>query len=159
MSPVLGDPDLNLVIGCATWKLRAKERLTTSFDSVTKTSHPILLLSNRYDPVTPLVSAKNMSASFADSVVLEKNAYGHTSMSEPSICTARAVCSFFANGTLPAKDTVCNRSLPIFHTSEEARDLFTEFASEDDGIDEGDVELLATMSRIGKNMRENVRFF
>ncbi len=59
---------------CATWKMEAKERYAGDFQ--VKTRNPIMLIGNTYDPVTPLVSAKNVSAGFEGSVVLQHNGYG-----------------------------------------------------------------------------------
>lgn len=59
---------------CAHWSLEAKERYMGDFTARTK--NPVLIIGNTYDPVTPLVSAKNVSASFEGSVVLESHAYG-----------------------------------------------------------------------------------
>lgn len=66
----------NTDMRCAQWnkKMYAKERYTGDFD--VKTPHPVLVLSNRYDPSTPLAAAKNLTATFEGSVLLEQNGYG-----------------------------------------------------------------------------------
>ncbi|KAF7623816.1 hypothetical protein AFLA_007539 [Aspergillus flavus NRRL3357] len=97
----------NTDMRCAQWnkKMYAKERYTGDFD--VKTPHPVLVLSNRYDPSTPLAAAKNLTATFEGSVLLEQNGYGHTTLSVPSLCTAKVVRAYFSNGTLPAEGTIC----------------------------------------------------
>jgi hypothetical protein len=35
-------------------------------------------------------------------------------MSHPSSCTAKAVSSYFANGTMPESGTECEPDLPVF---------------------------------------------
>ncbi|KAE8423520.1 TAP-like protein-domain-containing protein [Aspergillus pseudocaelatus] len=99
---------------CAQWnkKMYAKERYTGDFDI--KTPHPVLVLSNTYDPSTPLAAAKNLSATMEGSVLLEQNGYGHTTLSVPSLCTAKVVRAFFSNGTLPAEGTICQVDVPLF---------------------------------------------
>lgn len=62
---------------CARWGMPAKERYTGDFQ--VETAHPVLLVSTQNDPNTPLVSAKNMSAGFDGSVVLEQEGYGVSS--------------------------------------------------------------------------------
>ncbi|RMZ41762.1 proteinase [Aspergillus flavus] len=104
----------NTDMRCAQWnkKMYAKERYTGDFD--VKTPHPVLVLSNRYDPSTPLAAAKNLTATFEGSVLLEQNGYGHTTLSVPSLCTAKVVRAYFSNGTLPAEGTICEIDVPLF---------------------------------------------
>lgn len=45
---------------CAQWKLPAKERYDGDFDVGTR--NPVLIINNRFDPVTPLASARNQSS-------------------------------------------------------------------------------------------------
>lgn len=59
---------------CANWKFQAKERYSGNFD--VKTRNPILIIGNTYDPVTPLVSARNVSQTFEGSVLLQHDGYG-----------------------------------------------------------------------------------
>lgn len=59
---------------CAPWRFEAKERYTGDFN--VKTKNPLLFVGNTFDPVTPYVSAKNMSLSFPGSGFLQSNTYG-----------------------------------------------------------------------------------
>ncbi|KAH7030781.1 Alpha/Beta hydrolase protein [Microdochium trichocladiopsis] len=80
-----------------------------------KTAHPLLLLTTTYDPVCPMVSAKNTSASFIDSKIIEVKGYGHCSLAVPSKCMANHVRDFLYNGTLPeAEHTQCERDGEYF---------------------------------------------
>ncbi|PYH64390.1 alpha/beta hydrolase [Aspergillus vadensis CBS 113365] len=99
---------------CAQWnpKMFAKERYSGDFE--VKTANPVLILSNTYDPATPLPAAKNLTETFEGSVLLEQNGYGHTTLSMPSLCTAKAVRAYFTNGTLPADGTICQVDVPLF---------------------------------------------
>ncbi|KAL3469561.1 TAP-like protein-domain-containing protein [Aspergillus californicus] len=99
---------------CAQWNenLFAKEHYTGDFN--VKTAHPVLVLSNTFDPTTPLTAAHNLTATFEGSVLLEQNGYGHTTLSMPSLCKAKAVRAYFANGTLPADGTICETDVPLF---------------------------------------------
>ncbi|TDL16249.1 hypothetical protein BD410DRAFT_731629, partial [Rickenella mellea] len=101
---------------CAGWKIKAKERFTRHFSSVEKikTSHPILLIGNTLDPVTPLWNAHKMSAAFEDSVVLTQKSPGHCSLAATSLCTAKHIREYFRNGTMPPTGTICNVESSIF---------------------------------------------
>lgn len=86
-----------------------------------------------------LTSARNISAGFTGSVVLQQNSTGvsgispliyssgvltldclnliqHTSISGFSTCTALAIRAYFENGTLPAPGTVCQPDTQIFQS-------------------------------------------
>lgn len=61
-------------IACAGRTVRPKWAFNGPF--VAKTKFPILYIGNMADNITPLVSARNNSAGFEDSVVLIQNSYG-----------------------------------------------------------------------------------
>lgn len=73
-SRLVGDAYVPIDFECAQWKMQAKEIYMGNFQTKTKT--PIMFVSNFYDPMAPLISAKNMTSSFEDSVLLEQVAYG-----------------------------------------------------------------------------------
>lgn len=97
---------------CATWPLQGKDHLNGSFE--TSTSTPILFISNTLDPITPIQGGRSMSTGFRNSVLLEQNSTGHTSLSGFSTCTARAIRAYFRHGILPASGTVCQPDTQIF---------------------------------------------
>ena len=66
-----------------------------------KTAEPILVISTTYDPVCPLVSAKEAHDSFEGAGFVEQHSYGHCSISMPSLCTAKHVHRYFNKGVLP----------------------------------------------------------
>ena len=74
-SYVAGDTLSDLTLTCARWLFRAKEVYNGDFLGV-KTKNPLLIIGNTYDPVTPLISARNVSAGFEGSVVLQHDGYG-----------------------------------------------------------------------------------
>ncbi|KAH8898034.1 TAP domain-containing protein [Thozetella sp. PMI_491] len=112
-TPAFSDIQTNVFAWCANWKMEAKERYSGDFH--VKTRNPILLIGNTFDPATPLVSARNVSAGFEGSVVLQHNGHGHTSRRQPSSCTVKYIQEYFANGTLPSPGTICQPDLPLFH--------------------------------------------
>ncbi|GJE95976.1 hypothetical protein PsYK624_121690 [Phanerochaete sordida] len=103
---------------CTGWHLRGKDVFNGSFTTSTRT--PLLVISNTLDPITPIMSGKNMSAGFARSVLLQQNSTGHTSLSGFSLCTARAIAAYVANATLPAPHTVCQPDRAIFEPAPNA---------------------------------------
>ena len=73
-SQLLGDVfSLNLLT-YVQWPFKAKGGYKGDFH--VKTRNPILLIGSDVDPVTPLVSARNASAGFEGSVVLQHGGYG-----------------------------------------------------------------------------------
>ncbi|PPR04800.1 hypothetical protein CVT26_012973 [Gymnopilus dilepis] len=92
-------------LGCAGWPRFPKDHFQGPFEA--NTSHPILLIGNTADPVTPLWAAKKMSKGFKNSVVLIQDSAGHCSLSAPSTCTQLHIRAYFATGRLPKPGTVC----------------------------------------------------
>lgn len=98
---------------CAGWKYKAKGGYEGMFDGI-KTRQAVLFVGNTYDPVTPAVSARNMSSGFEGSVVLERNGFGHSSLAQDSECTTTVLRGYFVNGTLPEKGAVCEVDETLF---------------------------------------------
>jgi pimeloyl-ACP methyl ester carboxylesterase len=73
-SKLFGDILPVQVVTCAQWPFVAKERYSGSWEVNTK--NPVLFIGNTYDPFTPLISARNASAGFKNSVVLQHDGYG-----------------------------------------------------------------------------------
>lgn len=74
LSRIGGDIADVISLQCARWTMPAKEQYEGDFQ--VKTANPVLLVNIQNDPITPLVSAKNMSAGFEGSVVFEQTGYG-----------------------------------------------------------------------------------
>ncbi|PLB54183.1 proteinase [Aspergillus steynii IBT 23096] len=111
-SRIGGDTADYVPMVCAHWKLAAKERYDGDFRVKTKT--PVLFIGNTHDPVTPLVSARNVSSGFEGSVLLQHDGYGHGSLELASLCTAKATRAYFRNGTLPEANTKCDTTGSLF---------------------------------------------
>ncbi|KAF8960264.1 TAP-like protein-domain-containing protein [Flammula alnicola] len=105
-SPEFGDMWSTGLIACQGWPKFPKINFQGPFEA--NTSHPILLIGNTADPVTPLWGAHKMSRGFNGSVVLTQDSAGHCSVSGPSLCTQQNIRKYFLDGTLPEPDTVCN---------------------------------------------------
>ncbi|KAI9058642.1 alpha/beta-hydrolase [Trametes sanguinea] len=92
---------------CPFWPVRAVERYQGPFNKTL--ANRILVASDLYDSVTPLVSAQELVALLGDQARLVVQAgFGHTTNNSPSQCFAEVLAAFFVNGTLPeGNDTVC----------------------------------------------------
>ncbi|KAK4183197.1 TAP-like protein-domain-containing protein [Podospora australis] len=110
---ILGELVAPYAVHCSRWPFAAKERYAGDFMNV-KTRYPILFVANTYDPVTPVLNARNMSVGFEGSVVLEQNGFGHCSTAQSSGCTESAIAAYFTNGTLPAPGAVCPVESKLF---------------------------------------------
>ncbi|TFK97548.1 Alpha/Beta hydrolase protein [Pterulicium gracile] len=95
---------------CAGWQTNPEGSFRGPIEG--ETSHPMLLIGNQYDVVSPLSAAKNVSASFPGSVVLTLNVTGHTTLSRASECVNRHLREYLVNGNLPNADTVCQADVP-----------------------------------------------
>jgi hypothetical protein len=74
LSRFAGDLAWEVAYRCGQWKLPAKERYDGDFR--VRTKNPVLLIGNTFDPVTPLVSARNVSETLEGSVLLQQDSYG-----------------------------------------------------------------------------------
>ncbi|KAL7928424.1 alpha/beta-hydrolase [Trichoderma chlorosporum] len=78
------------------------------------TSFPILFASNTVDPLTPLTSARKMSALFPGSVLLLQEAVGHTVVDQgASTCFFEHVQAYF-QGIVPPSNITCPRQYTPF---------------------------------------------
>lgn len=97
---------------CTQWNITPAESYAGEFGG--KTFHPMLIANGIYDPVTPISAARNVSAAFEGSVLLQHNGYGHGVTAHPSLCTGRVIRRFFETGELPNEGTVCEPEVGPF---------------------------------------------
>jgi len=122
----MGEAWSTIPLQCLHWKGRAAWTLKGE-DVGSETAHPVLLIGNTLDTVTPLRNAITMSKKFPGSVVLTQNSDGHCSGSSPSICTARYVRDYFQTGSVPAPGVVCEvEELPLIGKVDPEKILFVE---------------------------------
>ncbi|KAH8664676.1 TAP-like protein-domain-containing protein [Xylariales sp. PMI_506] len=93
---------------CMNWPARAAwPFLRESFAFPLQTSHPLLIVGNAFDPVTPIRNGRRAAELFPGAVVLEVDIEGHCSFANPSVCAGRAIRRYFQDGSLPEPGTVC----------------------------------------------------
>ncbi|KAK9776524.1 putative TAP-like protein-domain-containing protein [Seiridium cardinale] len=114
-SPTLGADFATTRFACSGWTIRPKWRFTGPFttpkhDSTLvegKPAAPLLILSSRLDPVTPLHNAVNMAAKHPGAAYVVQESTGHCATSVPSKCTKKIVQDYLEHGTVPKSGTVC----------------------------------------------------
>lgn len=75
--------------------------------SANKTSAPILFVSNKLDPVTPLRNAEKVRRLFPGSGLLVQNIVGHNLFAASSECTNKYTKQYISDLSLPPEGTVC----------------------------------------------------
>jgi len=89
----------------AHYSIRALHRFPGPW--IAKTSHPLLMIGNTADPVTPGRFAHKMAKGFEGAVALTQNSGGHCSSSAYSDCTMGYIRRYFQTGELPPVNTTC----------------------------------------------------
>ncbi|EIW56311.1 alpha/beta-hydrolase [Trametes versicolor FP-101664 SS1] len=92
---------------CPFWPVRAVERYQGPFNKTL--ANKVMVVSNTFDPVTPPSEAEAVVALLGDNArLVQQDAFGHTSASEPSQCLDAVMFAYFVNGTLPEDNrTLC----------------------------------------------------
>ncbi|KAI0749442.1 alpha/beta-hydrolase [Daedaleopsis nitida] len=126
LSPLFAPMWAEAWVECAEWTMRPKRRWTGAL-AADETSHPLLVVSTRYDPVTPLAQARAVVRRFGGAALLTQESYGHCSVSSPSLCTAKHIRAYFVDGTLPEEGATCGvDELPFVGKTGDVRALSSE---------------------------------
>lgn len=106
LSPIYGPPlTWWLWAPCASWPTASAD--TYRGPSNASTKNRILVIGTTFDPNTPFGNAQRVAALFGNGVLLTHDGYGHTSASDPSACTDRAIVAYMVSLETPASGTVC----------------------------------------------------
>jgi pimeloyl-ACP methyl ester carboxylesterase len=96
-------------------KIRAPaSQVFEGYPSANSTKNPLLFVSTRIDPVTPLAGAKKMVARFDGAGLLVQDSVGHASFSSPSKCTYGHLQQYMKDASLPDEGTVCEADIHPF---------------------------------------------
>lgn len=107
ISLIAGDSRSLDTIPCRHWRTEPNERWLGSFDNITLDT-PVLMISNTYDPATPIDSGRRLAKKLGrNAVLLEQHSYGHCSTSTVSTCTYKIIIDYIMNGKMPEEGTVC----------------------------------------------------
>lgn len=152
-SPSIGPMWAMFRMYCIHYKARPVHRFTAPFGA--NTSHPILMIGNTYDPVTPLKNAFKMSKGYPGSMVLTQNSTGHTSGSVYSSCTIDHIRRYFHTGELPKKGTVCEPDELPFGNASESESIGEATSDVKKMYQEGHAALLKSMRGLPGLMAES----
>ncbi|NJP34122.1 alpha/beta hydrolase [Micromonospora thermarum] len=94
-----------------TWTVRDEDRFTGPFNR--KTSAPVLVVGNYWDPATNYQGAVAAAKLLPNSRLLSSDSWGHTAYGT-SACVTGTVDAYLIRGTLPAKGTVCTGDIQPF---------------------------------------------
>ena len=99
---------------CAAWQGNDPDR----YDSFTPmTTAPILMVANRFDPLTPYEGAQQTHSLLPNSTLLTLEGWGHTSLFLSS-CVNQAVSSYLLTSQIPNPGASCQQdSAPFANTS------------------------------------------
>ncbi|KAK6084559.1 Tripeptidyl aminopeptidase 2 [Seiridium cupressi] len=141
-SPTLGAYWTTIRFACSGWTIRPKWRFTGPFttpkhDSTLvegKPAAPLLFLSSRLDPVTPLRNAINMAAKHPGAAYVVQESTGHCAIAAPSKCTKKIIQDYLEHGTVPKSGIVCQADCDPWNPCEQEAqsmmiDLFHETES------------------------------
>lgn len=131
-------PNLKEIYPASRWQLPHTHRFKPPRQ--VQTQHPILILSQTYDPVTPLVSAKVARDTFQGSHLVEVAGAGHCSIAVHSTCAINATRQFLLHGTFPDSDALCPVDRPYFVSPETLEEL-KQSESDDDKLWAAQLEL------------------
>ncbi|EJD35634.1 alpha/beta-hydrolase [Auricularia subglabra TFB-10046 SS5] len=99
-------------LSCADWPVSQKGRYAGPLAGALPV--PVLVASARYDPITPLDAARNVTARYPGMQLLVQDSAGHATFPSMSNCTAAAMRAYMTKGELPPEGTVCEQdSIPL----------------------------------------------
>ncbi|KAI7155612.1 hypothetical protein KC349_g6831 [Hortaea werneckii] len=105
LSPSIGSMWSTIRMHCIHYSIRPLYRFQGPWAA--KTSHPLLLVGNTMDPVTPVRNTYKMAKGFEGAVTLTQDSAGHCSASTFSRCTRGYIRQYFQTGELPPQGLVC----------------------------------------------------
>jgi pimeloyl-ACP methyl ester carboxylesterase len=96
---------------CASWDRTDADRYMGPFNA--RTSHPVLVVGNQFDPATPYHGAVTVASLLPSSALLTVHGWGHTSLFL-SACADQAITRYLVDVTTPPRGTVCEQDVVPF---------------------------------------------
>ena len=99
-------------LACSNYRLRPAWRFTGPYGA--RPRRGILFVSQTLDPVTPLQNARDATALFPGSQVVEAQGVGHCSLGFPNLYAMKEIRRYLRTGVVPAEPRVCPPSVKLF---------------------------------------------
>ncbi|OAQ67627.1 proteinase [Pochonia chlamydosporia 170] len=104
---------------CASWPFKSNWRFTGPFTTPPSDPElkpgvpaaPLLFLSSRLDPVTPVEGARKMASRHPGAKLVIQESVGHGAIAaDYSLCVQHIIADYMGTGKLPSKETSCQQS-------------------------------------------------
>ncbi|KAM3505677.1 hypothetical protein MY11210_007867 [Beauveria gryllotalpidicola] len=145
-SSVAGATWSNIRLACSSWRAPAKWQFHGPFTTPAPSDNasapepgrpaaPVLFLSNRFDPVTPLRAARKVAQKYPGAAVLVQDAMGHCVFGAhpPTDCTRAVVRRYFDEGVVPSEETTCEAVCKPWSKCESADGMVGALSGRDGG--------------------------
>jgi hypothetical protein len=110
-APHFAAPWTSFTQACATWPAKDKDRYLGPF--TTRTSSPVLLINNRFDPATSYEGAEAVTDLLRGSRLLTLDGWGHVAIGR-SACIDGYVVNYLLDGVLPPVGATCHPEVQPF---------------------------------------------
>jgi hypothetical protein len=123
-SSTLGAEWATIRFRCTGWFIRPNYRFEGPFTTPTpgasgtdetRPAAPLLFMSSRLEPVTPLRNAVSMAAAHPDTAWVVQESMGHSTIILPSRCSQSIVREYLEHGTVPESGTQCPADCDPWH--------------------------------------------
>ncbi|MCJ1441551.1 MAG: hypothetical protein MMC23_002040 [Stictis urceolatum] len=102
---IIGEVWLKSELGCSGWSIKNKYIFQGPFRG--KNKKPIVLVSNTYDPVTPIENAISGTQKYWNAQRVTVEGTVHTSQVSPNTCLFAKLRAYFQADVLPGTDAYC----------------------------------------------------
>lgn len=125
-SPDFGAQWSTLRLACLGWPVRPTYRFSGPFTTPPadarlikgRPAAPILFVSSKVDPATPLANARAAAKMHPGAAVLVQDSVGHSASVVPGRCREREIARYFATGELSEKEIRCEPDCRPFQECE-----------------------------------------
>lgn len=113
LAPYFGRQALWASVACGSWRAFDVDAFDGSFNA--RTSAPVLVVGNRWDPATPYAAAVTVARRLPNSALVSSDNWGHTAYGN-SDCVDRIIDSYLIDVTVPASNVECTDGFQPFES-------------------------------------------